>query len=110
MNLAVRKLTAAIPMLLLFACTRQAPPVAHAASVATTSASREEAPRARREVRVTGILEAVHSAKVLVPQIYGQGGAMTLTKLIPNGSRVKDGDLIAVFESTQQADKAREAL
>ncbi len=108
MNLAVRKLAAAIPIaipiLLLAGCTRQAPPVAHAASVTTA-----EAPRARREVRVTGILEAVHSAKVLVPQIYGQGGAMTLTRLIPNGSRVKNGDLIAVFDSTQQADNARDA-
>lgn len=35
---------------------------------------------------------------------------MTLTKLIPNGTHVKEGDLIAVFDSTQQTDLAREAL
>ncbi|HJZ98859.1 MAG TPA: HlyD family efflux transporter periplasmic adaptor subunit, partial [Candidatus Solibacter sp.] len=35
---------------------------------------------------------------------------MTLTKLIPNGSRVKEGDLIATFDATQQIDTAREAL
>ena len=34
---------------------------------------------------------------------------MTLTKLIPNGSRVNAGDLIAVFDSTQQIDQARDA-
>jgi len=34
---------------------------------------------------------------------------MTLTKLIPNGSTVKEGDLIAVFDSTQQIDLARDA-
>ena len=34
---------------------------------------------------------------------------MTLTKLIPNGSKVKEGDLIAIFDSTQQVDLARDA-
>jgi multidrug resistance efflux pump len=34
---------------------------------------------------------------------------MTLTKLIPNGSKVASGDLIAVFDSTQQVDLARDA-
>jgi multidrug resistance efflux pump len=34
---------------------------------------------------------------------------MTLTKLIPNGSKVSQGDLVAVFDSTQQIDLARDA-
>src|SRR5437764_10389052 len=34
---------------------------------------------------------------------------MTLTKLIANGSRVKEGDLVAVFDATQQIDQARDA-
>jgi hypothetical protein len=91
----------AILCLLLAACSRPAPTVTHAAPPDT--------PRAKREVRVTGIVEAVHSSKILVPQIYGQGGPMTLTKLIPNGAAVKSGDLIAVFDSTQQIDLARDA-
>jgi multidrug efflux pump subunit AcrA (membrane-fusion protein) len=91
----------AILLLLLTACSRSTPPVAHAAAPDT--------PRTKREVRVTGIVEAVHSSKILVPQIFSQGGPMTLTKLIPNGSRVKEGDLIAVFDSTQQIDLARDA-
>ena len=62
-----------------------------------------------RQVRLTGTVEAVHYSKVLVPAIYGQGGSLTLTHLIPNGSRVKEGDPIAEFDATQQADNARDA-
>src|SRR6266571_8590530 len=93
-----------LQVLLLAGCSPSNPPVTHAAATLTT-----QTPRIKREVRMTGTVEAVHSSKVLVPQIFGQGGPMTLTKLIPNGSRVKEGDLIAVFDSTQQADNAREA-
>src|SRR5229473_2208768 len=89
---------------LLVACARYTPPVTHAADTPPSTA-----PRGKREVRVTGIILAVHAKKILVPQIWGQGGPMTLTKLIPNGSQVKEGDLIAIFDSTQQADLAREA-
>src|SRR5882762_660111 len=92
-------------VLLTASCTRYAPPVALAAD----SPAGGDAVRHRREVLVTGIMAAVHSTKILVPQIWGQGGPMTLTKLIPNGSRVKEGDLIAVFDSTQQSDLARDA-
>jgi HlyD family secretion protein len=99
------KIGAAMPALLLAACTRTTPPVIHAADTLPV-----EAPRSKREVRVTGIIQAVHATKVFVPQIWGQGGQMTLTKLIPNGSHVKEGDLIAVFDSTTQVDNARDAL
>jgi len=105
MIIGVRKVAAAAPLLLLAACGRNTPPVTHAAETAPVSAA-----RTKREVRVTGIIQAVHASKVLVPQIWGQGGPMTLTKLIPNGSHVKAGDLIAVFDSTQQADNARDAM
>ena len=104
----VCKFLAVVPVLLqvllLAGCSPANPPVTHAAATLAT-----DAPRVKREVRMTGTVEAVHSSKILVPQIFGQGGPMTLTKLIPNGSQVKVGDLIAVFDSTQQADNAREA-
>jgi HlyD family secretion protein len=90
----------------LASCTRSSPATAMAASVSPNG----DAPRAKREVRLTGILEAVHSSKVLVPQIWGQGGPMTLTKLIRNGSEVKEGDIVALFDSTQQADTVRDTL
>src|SRR4051812_22650104 len=94
----------AIPLLFLASCSRTSPPVTHAAAPAAAAT-----PRTRREVRITGIVEAVHSSKILVPQIFSQGGPMTLTKLIPNGSKVAAGDLVAVFDSTQQIDLARDA-
>jgi multidrug resistance efflux pump len=59
-----------------------------------------------REIRLTGTLEAVHSSKVTVPQIYGQGGRLTLTRLIASGSRVQPGDVIAQFDPIQQFDAA----
>jgi len=104
MSPSMRNLAGAIPLLLLASCSRSAPQVAHA-----SSGSPPEPPRLKREIRITGALEAVHSSKVLVPQIFGQGGPMTLTRLIPNGSEVRLGDLVAVFDSTQQADNARDA-
>jgi multidrug resistance efflux pump len=68
-----------------------------------------DAGRVKREVRLTGLVEAVHSSKILVPQIYGPGGPLTLTHLIPSGSNVKDGDIIATFDATAQIDAARDA-
>jgi len=102
MKLRVSSLAAAV--LLLSSCSRPTTPVAHAASP-----PKADAPAAKREVRVTGTVQAVHSFKVLVPAITGQYNNMTLTKLIPNGTRVKDGDLIATFDPTQQIDLARDA-
>lgn len=98
------KVGMALPALVLAACAPVSPPVTHAADTLPS-----EAPRAKREIRVTGLVQAVHASKVLVPQIWGQGGPMTLTKLIPNGSHVKEGDLIAIFDNTQQYDLARDA-
>src|SRR5260370_14843274 len=80
---------------LLAACSRPTLSVTHAADPTP------DAPRGKREVRLTGTLEALHSSKILVPQILSQGGPMTLTKLIPNRSRVKESDLVAVFDRTQ---------
>jgi HlyD family secretion protein len=91
-------------VLSLFACTHSSPPTALAASVSPKG----DAPRTKREVRLTGMMEAVHSSKVLVPQIWGQGAPLTLTKLIRNGSEVKEGDIIALFDSTTQADTVRD--
>ena len=98
----VRDFGIAVPVLLLASCSHTAPPAVQAASPGS------ETPRAKREVRLTGMIEAVHSSKVLVPQIWGPGGALTLTKLVPNGASVKEGDLIALFDNTQQADTLRD--
>jgi HlyD family secretion protein len=101
----VRQVVVALVVISLAGCARRPPPVVRAASPDVGG----KTDPLRREVRLTGIVEAVHSYKVLVPQIWGQGGPMTLTKLIPNGSAVKEGDFVALFDSTQQADAARAA-
>jgi len=95
----------AIAPLLLGACSRPAPPVAQAASRTPAPLSQP----ARRDVRITGTIQAVRSTKIFVPQIYGQNGSLTLTHIIPNGSRAQEGDVIAAFDATQQLDNARDA-
>jgi multidrug efflux pump subunit AcrA (membrane-fusion protein) len=102
-----RQITAtAIVVFALFSCNRPVTPVTHAAE---TSPPPQTAANGKREIRLTGTIEAVRSSKVLVPQIFGPGGPMTLTRLIDNGVTVKEQDLVAVFDSTAQVDAARMA-
>jgi len=82
------------------------PHIVHAAGTDTATAPR---PPARHEVRLTGSIQAVHVFTVQVPQIHGQGGRVTLTKIVANGARVKTGDIIAEFDRTQELDNARDA-
>jgi multidrug efflux pump subunit AcrA (membrane-fusion protein) len=98
-GMVVRLLGVSVVALVLASCSKPAAPVTHAASPGQPT----PAPAGKREIRLTGVMEAVHSSKVTVPQIAGQGGPM-ITKLIANGATVKEGDLIAVFDSTQQVD------
>lgn len=97
------RLLAVVCPILLSSCSHISPPPAHAASRPAAATG------VRREIRVTGIVQAVRSYKILVPQIYGPGGALTLTYFIPNGSHVKEGDLVATFDATLQLDNARDA-
>jgi HlyD family secretion protein len=62
-----------------------------------------------RHIRSTGTVQALHVSNIQVPQLRGPGGRLTLIRLIPNGSQVKPGDLIAEFDRTQQVDDARDA-
>jgi len=78
------------------------PPVVKAAApvpVATNSKS----------IRATGLVRAVKVSSIQVPQIAGQGGRMTLVRLVPNGTHVKEGDTLAEFDRTKQLDDALEA-
>jgi len=60
-------------------------------------------------VRATGTVRAEKVFTVMVPQLQGQGGRMTLVRLAPNGTQVKEGDLLAEFDRTKQLDDALEA-
>jgi multidrug efflux pump subunit AcrA (membrane-fusion protein) len=106
----VRALTVVIFALFLSACSRPAPSMPFSGSAQAAAPQPTDSAVAKREVRITGTIQAVRSSKVLIPAIYGsQGGALTLTHLIPNGSKVGEGDLIAAFDPTQQMDNARDA-
>jgi len=61
-----------------------------------------------RTIRWTGMLEAVRSTRVTVPQVTGPTFRMTLTRIVPNGATVAKGDLIAEFDSLEQLDQARQ--
>ncbi len=100
----LRSFAFAVVLASLAACSRPAPTTTYAAP-----APQPGSERLKREVRVTGTVQAVHSSKVLVPQIYGNYTNMTLTHLIENGSSVKEGDLIATFDATNMMDTARDA-
>ena len=63
----------------------------------------------RSHVRATGTVYAVKVYSVQVPQITGQGGRMTLTKLVLNGAQVEQDEVLAEFDQTQQLDNARES-
>ncbi|PYT14055.1 MAG: HlyD family secretion protein [Acidobacteria bacterium] len=62
----------------------------------------------QRHVRSTGTIQAFRVFNVLVPQIRGPGGRLTLTRLIPNGTQANQGDVLAEFDRTQQVDDARD--
>jgi multidrug efflux pump subunit AcrA (membrane-fusion protein) len=85
------------------ACSRE-PAVTHASAV-VPPASRP----VKRQVRATGAVEAEHVFTVQVPQITGQGGKMTLTRLTANGIHVNQGDPLAEFDRTLQLDNSQDA-
>ena len=61
-------------------------------------------------VRLTGTVQAVHSFVIQTPSIRGQGGNLTLTKLVAGGSTVRQGDIIAEFDQTAQLQAERDTV
>ena len=66
-----------------------------------------------REIRATGIVQAVRASSVQAPQITGSipgsTGRLTLVSLVPNGVTVSKGDVLAEFDATAQIEAALEA-
>lgn len=81
-------------------------PVAVSPAASPAAGDTAGVPR-RRTVRLSGVLEAVRSTRVLVPQVTGPVVTMTLTRLVPNGATVQKGDVIAEFDPLDQLDQAR---
>jgi multidrug resistance efflux pump len=80
--------------------------VTHAAS---PSSGATQPTDIKREIRVTGVIQAVHATKIMVPQITGSTSQMTLTHIVANGTRVEKGTIIATFDATTQMDAVRDA-
>lgn len=93
----MRTLALLMSAVVLVSCERATPS-------STGTLTPAEPAHGQREIRLTGTVEAIHSSKVIVPQTFGQNGQLTLTHLIPNGTKVQQGDLIAEFDPTQQID------
>jgi HlyD family secretion protein len=98
--MGVRTLALLMSAVVLVSCERATP----SSTAAPAVASAAEPSHGQREIRLTGTVEAIHSSKIIVPQTIGQGGQLTLTRLIPNGTHVQKGDVIAEFDPTQQID------
>ena len=67
----------------------------------------------RRDVshvlRLHGTVEAQNAAAVVVPRIMGQNlNALVVTRIVPNGTRVKVGDLLVEFDRQAQLNLALE--
>lgn len=71
-------------------------------SLSTSSVSSSQR---SRSLRTNGTVQALESYSVRVPQISGQSSRVTLTTLIPNGSRVSAGQVVAEFDRTSILDE-----
>ncbi len=60
-----------------------------------------------RTLRVNGTVEATETHPINAPRIAGQAnGALTITKLLPTGTRVHKGDLLVEFDRQAQVRNA----
>lgn len=64
-------------------------------------------------IRITGLVRAVRVHSLQTPQVPqvsqqmgGQGNRLTLVTLVPNGTAVKQGELLAEFDNTRLVDEA----
>jgi len=94
--------------LILIGCQAKTAPIP-AQSSAQTRRIKVRFDRLHKMVRSNGTIQAVNGLTVRVPQIHGQGSDMTLTRIVPTGVSVKQGDVLAEFERTKQVDNARDA-
>lgn len=94
---------------ILAGCSRSNEPVNESATTPPPATTTSNSAARARTVRWTGLLEAVRSTRVTVPQVTGQTFRMTLTRLVPNGATVGKGDLIAEFDPLDQLDQARQS-
>ena len=105
----MRVLVGALCSALLTGCSGSNVSVNTSATASTPAPTTSNSTARARTIRWTGLLEAVRSTRVTVPQVTGQTFRMTLTRIVPNGSTVAKGDLIAEFDPLEQLDQARQS-
>ena len=105
MRVAVGVLCSAV----LAGCSGSNVPVNTSATASRPAATTSNGTARARTIRWTGLLEAVRSTRVSVPQVTGQTFRMTLTRIVPNGATVAKGDVIAEFDPLEQLDQARQS-
>lgn len=62
-----------------------------------------------RQLRVDATTAAVHSFTVRIPQIPGQSNQFTLIGIVPTGTRVQAGAVLAQFDATTEIQNALDA-
>jgi hypothetical protein len=103
------RLAVALAALTLAQC-RAVPPPSSQAAPSTPSTPPSSVQRAsERTLRLVGVVEAVRAYSVMVPRLRGQaGGPLVLTKLVPGGSHVQAGDVVAEIDPQDQERVARD--
>ena len=105
----MRSFLSVVAVSLLCSCAISEPPSDELLPAVPTSSAGVGNSPTTRTIRLTGVLDAVRSTRVVVPQLTGPSRQMTLTRIIPNGSEVAAGDIVAEFAGVEQIDLARES-
>ena len=106
---SMRVAVAVVCAVVLAACSRSSVPAGNEPATSSPATATPGNPARSRTVRWTGLLEAVRSTRVSVPQVTGPTFRMTLTRIVPNGATVAKGDVIAEFDPLEQLDQARQS-
>ena len=94
---------AASSFLGLVSCTYLTPPKAVTAGSGASAGITAQRGGFRETARLHGTVGAVQSKTILAPRLSGQmAGMMVITKIVSNGSRVREGDLLVEFDSQTQ--------
>jgi len=84
-----------------------------APSIATSPEEPVSAPPAvaqqARTIRATGLILALESQVIRVPQLSGTGIRLTVTRIISNGVKVSKDEILAEFDATSLVDAERDA-
>ena len=93
----IAALTIAVVLAVLFLRTRSG---AHGGPALQSSL---KSGASQQTVRLKGMTAAVAARSIMAPLIAGQNmGTLTITKLVPSGTRVKRGDLLVEFDRQSQ--------